>query len=251
MPEEILHKRAGLGERARAVGSDLGSALRATTIVLGGAEPAVPGTWVVYYPLIGLAMGGAMAAAAALGGGGFGSLAALALATALSGARPVAGLSRTLVSLAPKRSLSPIARLHGARRPAVVAGAAAILLLELFCLVHLDRLRSIGLLFAPMLGRCAMVVLAVGSRQARADGRRTKLAPAIGFNHFAVASTLTFAVVFLVAEFLGLLLVLACAALTIGLRVFFHWWFGGVERTTLAAGCEAVQLLVLALLAAF
>ena len=78
-----------------------------------------------------------------------------------------------------------------------------------------------------------------------------KFAPEVLFNEFALASTFTFAAVFLATEFLGFLLVLASAALIIGLRVFFHSWLGGVDRTTLHAGCEAVQLLGLALLAAF
>jgi hypothetical protein len=35
------------------------------------------------------------------------------------------------------------------------------------------------------------------------------------------------------------------------LRVSFHRWLGGVDRTLLHGGCEAVQLLGLALLALF
>jgi hypothetical protein len=122
---------------------------------------------------------------------------------------------------------------------------------ELALLGALDRFRVVGLAFAPVLGCCAMVVLAVGSRAARADGRRLKFAPGVGFREFGVASTATFALVFLSTEFLGLLLVLATAAFTIGARVSLHRWLGGVNDTAMLATGEAVQLLVIAVLVAF
>jgi hypothetical protein len=123
--------------------------------------------------------------------------------------------------------------------------------LEFFCLLHLDRFHSIGLLFAPMLARAAMVVLAVGSRAARTDGRQVKFAPEVTFNEFALASAATFAAVSLAADFLGLVLVLATAVLTVALRVFFHWRFGGIDRTAVHGACQATELAVLAILAAF
>jgi adenosylcobinamide-GDP ribazoletransferase len=235
--------------------SGLVAALRATTILLGRSEPQVPGRWMIYYPLVGLAIGGLMTAAdaagTALGGVIVGSLATVAVGVVVSGARPLIGLARTLAALVANRSRPPLERLGTARGIGVGIATGVVVVAELGCLLHLDRFRIIGLLFVPMLARCAMVVLAVGSRAARMDGRQVKFAPEVRFNEFALASTMTFAAVFLATEFLGFLLVLASAALTIGMRVFFHRWLGGVERTTLHAGCEAVQLLGWALLAAF
>ena len=90
-----------------------------------------------------------------------------------------------------------------------------------------------------------------GGRLARSASRRAavKFAPGVAFREFALASTGTFAVVFLSTEFLGLLLVLFTAALVIGLRIFFHRWFGGVNRAALGAACELTQLGILLLLA--
>lgn len=230
----------------------ISSALSATTFLGRGRAPEQLGPWVVYFPLIGLGMGafalGADRACSRLAGQELGSVAALAVAIALSGGRPVLALARTLAALVPEPAFLRLQRVSAL---VLAVSATAIVLLELFCLVHLDRFRSIGLLFAPMLARCAMVVLAVGAREARADGRQVKFAPDVRFNEFALASTITFALVFFAAEFLGLVLVLATAALAIGLRVFFHRWLGGIDRTALDAGCEATQLVTLALLAAF
>jgi adenosylcobinamide-GDP ribazoletransferase len=237
------------------VAGGIAAALRATTIVLGRSEPHVPGRWAIYYPLVGLVIGGLMVAAdaagRALGGVVVGSLATIAVSVAVSGGRPVAGLARSLAALIGDRSRTPLERLATARGWTVGVATGIVLGAELVCLLHLDRFRLVGLLFVPMLARCAMVALAVGSRAARADGRQMKFAPEVLFNEFALASTFTFAAVFLSTEFLGFLLVVASAVLIIGLRVFFHRWLGGVDRTTLHAGCEAVQLLGWALLAAF
>jgi hypothetical protein len=126
---------------------------------------------------------------------------------------------------------------------------ALLVALQIGVLCALDRFRVVGLVLAPVLGCCSLVVMAVGSRAARADGRRLKFAPAVTFREFGVASTATFALVFLSTDFLGLLLVLATAAFTIGARVFFHRWLDGVNETALLATGEATQVLILTLLA--
>src|SRR5262249_16263096 len=127
---------------------------------------------------------------------------------------------------------------------AVIVAAA-----ELAVLCKLGRFRLVALAFAPMLGCCAMVVLAVGSRAARADGRRLKFAPGGGVTEFGAGSAATFALVSVTSEFLGLLLVLSTAVFTVGARVFFHRWLDGVNDTAMLATGEAAQLLTLALLA--
>ena len=89
-------------------------------------------------------------------------------------------------------------------------------------------------------------------REARgSDGRRVKFAPDTTFREFAVASTLTFAVIFIATESLGLVLVLATAALIIGLRSLFHRWLDGINDTVMDATCELTQLVTLAILALF
>jgi hypothetical protein len=186
-----------------------------------------------------------------LGGMSFGSAAALATAIALTGGSGFSALARSLASVLPDSTRPALQRVHDVPGAVVLVLSTALAVLELFCLLHLDRFRSIGMLSAPMLAHCAMVVLAVGSRAARMDGKQVKFAPAVTFNEFALASAATFAVVFLAADFLGLLLVLATAALTVALRVIFHLRLGGVDSLSLHAGAQATEIVVLAILAAF
>jgi cobalamin synthase len=218
-------------------------------VAYGAAEV---GAWAVYLPVVGAALGAlGMAVDRAVDpvGGRIGASIAVAVASAVATrARPLGALGRVLAALFTDRRRR-FAALERTGMPAQ-ACAAAVLAVQVGVLCPLDRFRTIGLALAPVLGACAMVVLAVGSRAARADGRRLKFAPAVTFREFGLASTATFALVFLSSEFLGLLLVVATAACTIAARVGFHRWIDGVNETALLATGAAVQLVILALLAA-
>ena len=109
--------------------------------------------------------------------------------------------------------------------------------------------RPAALLFAPLLARWALVVLATGVRDAAAPGR--KFNPAITFREFALASVFAFAAIFAIAEAFGILLVVGAAALTLGLRVAVHRWAGGVSWRFLLACVEAIEAFVLAVCALF
>lgn len=108
--------------------------------------------------------------------------------------------------------------------------------------------RSLPLLFAPLLGCWSMVVLAVGARDAGAPQR--KLAPAVMFNEFALASVLTFAILFALAEGLGVLIAVQAAAVTLLLRVHAHARAGGMSWQTVKLGASLVEATTLGLLAA-
>jgi cobalamin synthase len=230
------------------------AAIRALTILGPGPAGRVDAS-AVYYPVVGLALGGLWfltdVVVTALFGRGAANVAVAIAAAVATGGRPLRALARTVEALpcARTRRLAVLESGRGAGVDAICA--AAVLALEIAALAALDRFRPIGLIFAPVLGCCSMVVLAVGSRAARSDGRRLKFAPAVTFREFGLASTATFALVFLSTEFLGLLLVLATAAFTITARVFFHRWLDGVNETVMLATGEMTQLLILALLAAF
>ena len=107
--------------------------------------------------------------------------------------------------------------------------------------------RPAALLFAPLLARWALVVLATGVRDAAAPGR--KFNPAITFREFALASVFSFAAVFAVAEAFGILIVVAVAALTLGVRLLVHRWAGGVSWRFLLACVEGIEVFVLLLCA--
>jgi cobalamin synthase len=211
------------------------------------------GAWAVYLPAVGVVLGAVWLATdrlvSALAGRAVSSVAVVLVAAVATRARPLLALGRTVAAL-PSGRERRLAVLEGGSGPLVSLCVAVVLATEIGVLLVLGRFRVAGLALAPMLGCCSMVVLAVGSRAARADGRRLKFAPDVTFREFAVASVSAFAVVSLSAEFLGLVLIFATAALTIAARVFFHRWIDGVNDTVLLATGEATQLLILALLAA-
>jgi cobalamin synthase len=226
-------------------------AFRALTI-LGWNRAATPiDASAMYYPLVGLALGALWIATdravTAAAGRTAASVAVVLVAAVATRAAPLLALARFLVAL-PAGRARRLAGLEWGPGMRVSIAAAAVLLANTALLCALDRYRLVGLLFAPVLGSCSIVVLAVGSRAARADGRRLKFAPDVTFREFGVATAATFALLFLTSEFLGLLLVLATAACTVAARVFFHRWIDGVNETAVLATAEAIQLLTLALL---
>jgi cobalamin synthase len=131
--------------------------------------------------------------------------------------------------------------------PVMVAVLLVLLMIKVVCLAVQSLARPAALVFAPTLGCWAMVVLATGARDAAAPGR--KFNPGVAFREFALTSVFTFAVCFALAEFTGVLLVVGAAALTLLLRLLLHGWWGGVSDTSLRLGAEAVETLVLVLLA--
>lgn len=135
-------------------------------------------------------------------------------------------------------------RTHGLGGAAVMLG---ILALKVAGLAAGSGVRTAALLFAPLLGRWGVVVLATGARDAAAPGR--KFNPTITFREFAWTSVCTFAVVFLAAEAVGIVVVVCIAALTLALRLLGHRLLGGVSWPFLLAGAQAIETLVVLLFA--
>lgn len=246
LPEQTGPRLPGIGA--------FGLALRSLTVFGRRSGLAALDGSAAYYPLVGLLLGALWLAVDRLTtplGRLPASLTVLFAALLSTGGAPLRDLASTVAAaFAPTRHAA-LAIMEARSGALMCVAALAAVLLELACINELDRFRAVALVFAPMLGRSAMVVLAVGSRAARDDERQVKFAPGLGFNEFALASTLAFAVIFLGTEFLGLLLVLATAGVTIALRVLFHRWIGGVNATACGAACETTQLVIFALLAAF
>jgi len=227
------------------------SAVAELTVFCSTHRKPVIDSSALFYPPIGLALGGVSLAIDQLGrplGQVGASTAVVLVATAITGGRPVFGLARSLVAVWTARADRALDRLSAAPTMAVWVVAALVLGAEITCLSELVSWRPVGLLFAPLLGRWSMVVLAVGARAARADGRRVKFAPGVTFREFGWASTVTFAIVFGVAEFVGVLLGAAAAALSVGTRVALHRWLDGVTEAMLDALCALVELGTIVLL---
>lgn len=226
-------------------------ALRERTLVGGYESGRQVGTGAVYYPLIGLALGAA-ALLADRTGEPFGRLAACAAVVAtwalLSRGRSLLAPAQVLAAAVQPTRQRTLAVLEAPPGPAAWLLAAAIAAGETHFLASLDDFRGIALLFTPMLGHCAMVVTATGSRRARLDERVQKFSPTLTFREFGIASTATFAIVFLTTDFLGLLMVMLTGLLTIGLRLLLHYRFGGITTVSLAAVGEIVQWSLIAAL---
>ncbi len=112
------------------------------------------------------------------------------------------------------------------------------------CLAQQAGGQAAALLFAPLLGRWAMVVLAVGARDAAAPAR--KFNPAITFQEFALTSVFSCGVLLLTAEAFGVLLIVCVAALCLVLR-WLSQRLGGVSWPRLVGGAQLTELLVLLL----
>jgi cobalamin synthase len=136
---------------------------------------------------------------------------------------------------------APLLRAYGLG--GMTAGAALGVIVALKTACTAAAAAPAAVLFAPLLARWALVVLATGVRDAAAPGR--KFNPAITFREFALASVFSFAAVFAVAEALGMLLVVGVAALTLTLRLSVHRWVGGVSWRFLLACVEGIELFVL------
>ncbi|HYD48144.1 MAG TPA: adenosylcobinamide-GDP ribazoletransferase [Terriglobales bacterium] len=128
-----------------------------------------------------------------------------------------------------------------------VALLVTALLAKAYLLSASGALTGMALLFAPVLGRWSLVVLAVGARSATRSGQ--KFSPAVTFREFGIASLLALGLVFTLAELLGLLLIVVCAAATLLLRLAFHRWQGGITWPTVVAGLHVVEIAALSVTA--
>ena len=126
--------------------------------------------------------------------------------------------------------------------------AAAVVVLAKIVGLAVARLRPAALLFAPMLARWCMVVLATGARDAHTPSQ--KFNSGVSFREFALTSVFTCAVVFSLTEAVGILVVVCVAALTLGLRLLLHRWPGGVSWPLLQASAELIETLTVVLFAA-
>ena len=184
----------------------------------------------VFFPLVGLLIGGLLAGI---------DCAIMNHLSAWRTAIAVVGAWEAVTGAVLLRAWAPA-------RPAGLAAMAATVAAKVACTAGASA-RPAALLFAPLLARWALVVLATGVRDAAAPGR--KFNPAITFREFALASVFSFAAVFAVAEAFGILIVVGVAALTLGLRLLVHRWVGGVSWRFLLACVEGIEVFVLGLCA--
>lgn len=228
-------------------------ALRTLTILPlprrdGGLGPAT-----LLFPLVGLLIG-LVTAAVVTGLRGapapVPALVAVTLLAILGGGRSLRGLAHLgdgLVAFGDRRRA--LERIERERVGAVGLGLVVLALgAKLWALSPLPATWAV--LFAPMLGRWAMVVIAFSSRQARVGPPGPRFEPGITFHEFGWASAITGALALASIDAVGLLAMLAVAAATVSLRLIAHRWLGGIDQPLFWASAEVGEIAALFVLGA-
>jgi cobalamin synthase len=225
----------GASNAPTALAAQLATALAYLTAV--PLRPRAPlGESAAFFPAIGLALG--------------------ALAVAIDGVLddlPRIMLRNLMLVLAlvvatRRRHVLAAARLAGGARRAV--GAAAVVSVVGFKLAALSQvapeLRDTALLYAPMLGRWAMIVLAFGSLRARAG--ESALGRGMTFREFGLGSVFALLVTLATVAARGLVAILVLAVVTVAARIAAHRRWGGVSDDVAAAGSELGEAVALVIL---
>jgi adenosylcobinamide-GDP ribazoletransferase len=208
----------------------------------------------LFFPVAGLLLGAIAAGAdAALHGAPVGVRACVAagILAILSGFGPLRGLAE--VGDGAVAGGGRGGALEAMKRPrrgvTGVLIAALAIAAEVAAIWHAGPLRSWALLFAPMLGRWAMVVVAFSARRARAGTPGPRFDAGLTFREFGWASAITGGAVLATIDAIGLLAMLPVAAVAVVLRLVAHRWLGGINESVFAAAGavgEVTALLVLA-----
>jgi adenosylcobinamide-GDP ribazoletransferase len=106
-----------------------------------------------------------------------------------------------------------------------------------------------GLVLAPMIGRAAILVSALGAKAARSEGLGASFVAALEPAHVAVAGVFTAAAALVLAGFAGLSACLLAALAAGGVRQIAAERFGGLTGDVLGAAGEIGEIVALAALA--
>jgi len=124
----------------------------------------------------------------------------------------------------------------------------ALLPTKVMLLAMMAQAQDAALLFAPLLGRWAIVVLAIGARDADHPGR--KLNSSIAFRDFGWTSAATGAVLAWAGNAAGTIVFVATAAVVLGLRLVAHQAWSGFTWRSLCLAVHIIETLTIALVAA-
>ncbi len=223
---------------------DMGAAARALVVGIPREQgAATPGGALLFFPLIGLAIGAVAAVANVALQAAHPRLRGVFVAAVLAGAGGAAGLrsfARAVQHLWAGRVAGSAA--------AGWAGAAGAFALKAWAIASLSPSLAPALLFAPMLGRWAMVVCAYGARDAARPGTGARFHREIGFREFAWASALALGLLLGTLEAVGVVVAVAAAGTAVALRLFWHRRRGGVNWDMVAATGEVAETAALVVL---
>lgn len=247
--------RPPLAEQARATAREVAAAI----IYLvagrrGGLDLEEVARGGAFFPVLGLALGalavGVVWAVDSVGGVAAGPLVAVVAMTALSsGALPRGTAGAVALALSPGQALEP-GDLGRAAKSAGALAALATTAAKWWALsVTPPEALSLSLPLAMMLGRWAFVVQAYGSQSARSEGVGAVFPRAMQFREFSLASVSAMALTLILANAIGLVLILWTATQTILVRILVHSRAGGVGERSLAAGADLAEVSTLLLCA--
>jgi adenosylcobinamide-GDP ribazoletransferase len=224
----------------------LGCLTRWHGLSAGASRAALAGA-LALYPLVGMGLGLLATGAAAAGGGAAG----IAVLLALTGPRPLVALAAAAGALSrPGDAATVLARLRATPAGAGMVAALVLLGAKTWAAVTLPPpARAMGLVCAPMLGAWAVTVQCYGGAPSLARGPAAAQIGRARFREFGWASVVALGVTLAVADAVGLVVVLAAALTTVGLRVYAHHRLGGLTGRLLAATRELVETVVLLALA--
>jgi adenosylcobinamide-GDP ribazoletransferase len=236
-----------------AVVDEVRAAVGCLTLLEGAAKrasrEAIAGG-LAFHPLVGLGLGAVAAAVAVATGRSAPVVAApasvlvLLVLTRARGAGGLAAAAEALLRPGPES----VVRARMQRKPGalgIVVALAALVARIAALFVLPPATRTGALLVAPMLGAWAIVVQCYGGVPGRAGGPAAALVGRARFREFGWASVTAIGVTLAIGDAVGLVLVLAAAGVTVGLRVYAYRRLGGLTGRLLAATRELVETVVL------
>jgi cobalamin synthase len=208
----------------------------------------------LFFPAVGLVLGGIVAGADRVAESlprGMADPSIVAFLIALTGARPQMAVAATAAAVLRPRQAAEILRQDELPPWSGVAwlAAAALVGLKVGTVAALGADRLWALLFSPMIGRWAMVVCAFSSRTLAKSGADRDYIRGVQFRDFAWTSVFTCGILFGYTEAVGIVVVALVAPLTVGLRLLWHRWLGGVTSRLVTATGEVAEVIALVLFA--
>lgn len=215
------------------------------------------GRSMAYFPLVGLAIGALLAGAdfllAPLLPRSVSDLVLIALASVVTGALHLDGLSDVSDGLAARGSRERFLEIMKDSRVGAVGAVALVLGLMLkyqaLLAVPPQYKREVLLLF-PMAARLAQVQMTVGSKRARKDGLGCAFVGGVGNMQLILAGICTVAVAGLLLGLAGLLSLLLLFLLTVGIKAWAHRKLGGVTGDVIGCASELNEIFCLLFLLA-
>jgi adenosylcobinamide-GDP ribazoletransferase len=238
----------------RELGAMFRTALRDLTIFGRSTETAklTMGSSALFYPAVGLSIGSCVAGLdwvlRTFLGQEITSVLLVGALAVLSAGRQLDGFANTADGLIGFRGRDwAMATMRDRRLGAPGTAAIAFLLILKVRSLDLlsDPMRFVGVLLPPMLGRAALVALAVGSRAGGSPDGRTPFDASLTAREAAISVGSAVLVTLVLCGALGLLVLILAALAVLGLRLYFDRRIGGVTTQGLDAGAEIVEVLAL------